>query len=200
MKSQTLPHLCKSLLLAVLLSCAPGFAHAGPTMVASFEVQNDTPAPTVLASNTTTAKTTPVKSVSGYPKFRPAAGVPVFIFNPKTRMWAVYNASGTLLKVGVGSAGRNYCPDIHRGCRTPTGVFHIIAKQGASCKSSKYPVGKGGAPMPYCSFFTKYHGIHGSYEVRNYNASHGCIRVHPADAKWIQSVMPIGSIVIVKPY
>ncbi|MFN7097557.1 MAG: L,D-transpeptidase, partial [Gammaproteobacteria bacterium] len=137
---------------------------------------------------------------SGYPQYRQAAGVPVFIFSPKTHTWAVYSSGGQLLKTGKASGGKNYCPDIHRACRTPSGIFHIIAKKGASCKSSKYPVGKGGAPMPYCTFFTKNHGIHGSYDVPNYNASHGCIRVHPADAKWIQSVLPIGAIVIVKPY
>lgn len=184
------------MILAFLLSCAPGLVRANPTMVANYEVKNAVATSSVAA----TTKTSSVKHISGYSQYRPAAGVPVFIFNPKTHTWAVYNANGKLLKIGKGSGGKNYCPDIRRGCHTPTGTFHIIAKKGAACKSSKYPVGKGGAPMPYCSFFTKNHGIHGSYDVPNYNASHGCIRVHPADAKWIQSVMPIGSIVIVESY
>lgn len=187
-RTRTLYLAFSSFFLALILSCAPGFAHAS-------EATSNNGKPIVLASNSS------YKGYSGgYPQYRPAAGVPVFIFNPKTKTWAVYSSSGKLLKVGKGSGGKSYCADIRRSCRTPSGTYHIIAKKGASCKSSKYPVGKGGAPMPYCTFFTKNHGIHGSYDVPNYNASHGCIRVHPADAKWIQSVMPIGSIVIVKPY
>ena len=147
---------------------------------------------------TTTATTTSYQG--SHPTSHKASGVPVFIFNPRTHSWALYNSQGKLLKVGKGSGGKNYCPDIRRACRTPAGTFHVIAKKGATCKSSKYPVGKGGAPMPYCTFFTKNHGIHGSYDVPNYNASHGCVRVRPSDAKWIQSMLPIGSIVIIKSY
>jgi lipoprotein-anchoring transpeptidase ErfK/SrfK len=183
-----------SVLLALIVSVAPGFANANETS-SSVSTSNDNK-PIVLAYNSSHKG----GYSGGYPQYRPAAGVPVFIFNPKTRMWAVYSSGGKLLKVGKGSGGKGYCADIRRSCRTPSGVYHIIAKKGASCKSSKYPVGKGGAPMPYCTFFTKNHGIHGSYDIPNYNASHGCIRVRPADAKWIQSVMPIGSIVIVKSY
>lgn len=124
-----------------------------------------------------------------------------FIFNPKTQQWKAISSSGQVVRTGHGSAGRAYCPDIHRGCRTPTGTFHVIGKQGASCKSSRYPVGRGGSPMPYCMYFTKNYAVHGSYEVPNYNASHGCIRIHPSDAKWLYNhFMTIGTTVVVKPY
>lgn len=97
--------------------------------------------------------------------------------------------------------GRSYCPDIHRSCRTPTGTYHVMSKGGAGCRSSRYPVGRGGAPMPYCMFFSKYYAVHGSPDVPNYNASHGCVRVLPSDARWLNhNFMHEGTTVVIKPY
>ncbi|KTD20642.1 L,D-transpeptidase [Legionella londiniensis] len=126
--------------------------------------------------------------------------VNTFIYNPKTLRWkAVKN--GRVIRTGRGSGGRSYCPDVKRSCRTPTGTYRIISKRGPSCRSSRYPVGRGGAPMPYCMFFSKYYAIHGSPDVPNYNASHGCIRVKPHDARWLhQNFLHIGSKVVVQPY
>lgn len=101
------------------------------------------------------------------------------------RIWQAYDAQGELVKEGRVSAGRNYCPDLHRACRTPVGTYTIYAKKGPECISSKFPLGEGGAPMPYCMYFKGGYAIHGSYEVPNYNASHGCIRVIPSDARWL---------------
>lgn len=124
-----------------------------------------------------------------------------FIFSPRSLSWKAVDSSGRVVRSGRASGGRNYCPDIHRGCRTPSGTYHIISKGGAGCKSSRYPVGKGGAPMPYCMFFSRYYAVHGSYDVPNYNASHGCVRVTPSDARWLnQHFMRIGTRVVVKPY
>ncbi len=124
-----------------------------------------------------------------------------FIFSPRSLSWKAVNGSGQVVRSGRASGGRNYCPDIHRGCRTPSGTYHIISKGGAGCKSSRYPVGKGGAPMPYCMFFSRYYAVHGSYDVPNYNASHGCVRVTPSDARWLNhSFMHIGTRVVVKSY
>ena len=124
-----------------------------------------------------------------------------FVFDPKTQRWNAIDSHGHVVRSGHGSAGRDYCPDIHRRCHTPTGRFHVVEKRGAACRSSLYPVGRGGSPMPYCMFFTKYHAVHGSYEVPNYNASHGCIRIHPSDAKWLyHNFMEVGTPVIVKSY
>lgn len=124
-----------------------------------------------------------------------------FVYNPRTLQWQAISSSGKVIRTGHGSAGRSYCPDIHRSCRTPTGTFHVIAKAGASCKSSRYPVGRGGSPMPYCMYFSNNYAVHGSYEVPNYNASHGCIRVHPGDAQWLyRHFMSVGTTVVVKPY
>ena len=91
--------------------------------------------------------------------------------------------------------------NLHRRCHTPVGIFHVYGKGNAHCKSSKFPIDRPGAPMPWCMYF--YHGfaVHGSYEVRNYNASHGCIRIQPADAYWLShNLIQIGSVIIVKPY
>ncbi|KTD82313.1 L,D-transpeptidase [Legionella waltersii] len=125
----------------------------------------------------------------------------VFIFNPNTLTWKAINANGKVIKTGRGSGGKHYCKDVGRSCKTPSGVFTVISKGGAGCRSSRYPVGRGGSPMPYCMFFSKLYAIHGSYDVPNYNASHGCVRVRPSDAKWLsQNFITIGTKVIIKSY
>ena len=124
-----------------------------------------------------------------------------FIFNPNTLTWKAVDANGTVIRTGKGSGGKHYCPDTKRRCKTPSGVFSVVSKGGAGCKSSRYPIGRGGSPMPYCMFFSKYYAIHGSYDVPNHNASHGCIRVKPKDAMWLSHhFVRIGTKVIVKPY
>lgn len=124
-----------------------------------------------------------------------------FIFNPNSLSWKAIDSNGKVVRTGRGSGGRHYCPDIHRGCKTPSGVYRVISKGGSGCRSSRFPVGKGGAPMPYCMFFSKYYAIHGSYDVPDYNASHGCIRVIPSDANWLSHhFIKIGTKVVVKPY
>ena len=139
--------------------------------------------------------------LSGLFLYSTYADANTFVFNPKTMQWKAINSNGKVVRTGHGSAGRGYCPDIHRACRTPTGTFHVISKGGASCKSSRYPVGRGGSPMPYCMYFTTNYAVHGSYEVPNYNASHGCIRIYPSDAKWLyNNFMSIGTTVVVKSY
>lgn len=124
-----------------------------------------------------------------------------FTYNPRTLQWKAVNSKGKVVRTGRGSGGRSYCPDIRRSCRTPTGTYHILGKGGAGCRSSRYPVGKGGAPMPYCMFFSKYYAIHGSYDLPNRNASHGCIRVAPSEAHWLhENFIGVGTTVVVKPY
>lgn len=55
--------------------------------------------------------------------------------------------------------------------------------------------------MPYCMFFNGRQGLHGSYEVVKGNISHGCVRVHVEDAKWIRfNFAGYGTRVIVRPY
>lgn len=99
--------------------------------------------------------------------------------------WGAYDAGGNLLNWGPISGGKDWCADTKHACQTPAGDFFVIRKSGAQCKSSKFPIPKGGAPMPYCMFFLTYYAIHGSYEVPGYRASHGCVRIFPEDAKWL---------------
>ena len=124
-----------------------------------------------------------------------------FVFSPHTLKWKAINSNGKVVRTGRGSGGRSYCKDIKRSCRTPSGTYSIISKRGANCRSSRYPLGKGGAPMPYCMFFSKHYAIHGSPDVPNYNASHGCVRVKPNDARWLhKNFIHIGTKVIIKSY
>ena len=100
--------------------------------------------------------------------------------------WGAYDSSGQLVNWGPVSGGKNYCPDVHRGCRTPVGNFTVQSKQGAGCYSHKFPVQThGGAPMPYCMYFKGGFGLHASNEVPGKNASHGCVRMFFEDAKWL---------------
>jgi len=66
-----------------------------------------------------------------------------------------------------------------RGYGTPAGTFHphFLARRWFS--RVYYD-----APMPYSIFFYGGFAIHGSYEIARIGrpASHGCIRLHPADA------------------
>jgi len=144
-----------------------------------------------------TAAATTSKYLYGYN----LASAERFVFDPKRLHWKAIDASGKVVRSGEGSGGRHYCRDSGRYCRTPVGRFHVSYKGGAGCKSSRYPVGKGGSPMPYCMYFSKNYAVHGSYHVPDYNASHGCIRIHPKDAKWLYyNFMKVGTTVIVKSY
>ncbi len=72
------------------------------------------------------------------------------------------------------------------GYRTPTGTFRPIAvvRYHASTIYS-------GSPMPYSIFFLRGYAIHGSYETKYLGrpASHGCIRLHPANAAVLYSLV-----------
>jgi lipoprotein-anchoring transpeptidase ErfK/SrfK len=124
-----------------------------------------------------------------------------FVFNPNTLLWKAINEDGKVIKTGRGSGGKRYCADLHRGCKTPSGVFKVVSKGNANCRSSRYPLGKGGAPMAYCMFFHKNYAIHGSSDVPNFNASHGCVRVKPSDASWLsKNFIQVGTTVVIKEY
>lgn len=106
--------------------------------------------------------------------------------------WAAYDSQGYLVRWGPASGGKKYCPDIRRSCRTVTGTYTIYRKQGPGCRSSRFPVGRGGAPMPYCMHFHGGYAMHGG-NVPGYNASHGCVRLHYEDAQWLnQNFVQVG--------
>ena len=114
-----------------------------------------------------------------------APGRRLIIVDPKRLAWGAYDASGQLVNWGPASSGQGYCPDVHRYCHTPAGSYSIYNKRGYECKSTKFPVGVGGAPMPYCMFFKGGYALHGSPFVPGANASHGCIRLFTSDARWL---------------
>lgn len=150
----------------------------------------------------TMAMNSDTKGSSYFPEKREATGKKVFIFDPKATAWAAYDAQGNRVETGSASGGRDFCDDIGRPCRTVTGTFHVYSKKGEECKSSIYPIEtNGGAKMPYCMHFSGGYSIHAAYEVPNYNASHGCIRVLPGAAKWLnENFIDVGTTVVVKPY
>lgn len=115
-----------------------------------------------------------------------APGEKVIIIDPNIHQFGAYTANGDLVRSGTVTAGGNWCRDIHRPCRTKAGSFRIFSLGSSSCRSHKYPLPRGGAPMPYCMFFNGRQGLHGSNEVVRGNISHGCVRMHVGDAKWLR--------------
>lgn len=139
-----------------------------------------------------------VMEFSPFPKERGATGRKVIIVNLGMLAFGAYDESGHLVHWGPASGGRGWCPDLGRGCHSPVGSFAIYNKGGAGCVSSKYPLGEGGAPMPYCMFFHGNYALHGSPLVPGFNASHGCIRMFTQDAEWLnEEFADIGTQVIV---
>lgn len=121
-----------------------------------------------------------------FPKQVPASGKRQFIFDPKAYAWAAYNENGQRVMTGSASGGKDFCEDVGQPCRTVTGRFHVYNKRGMECRSGEYPVEtEGGAKMPYCMYFYRGFTIHAAYEVPYGNTSHGCVRVLPSAAKWL---------------
>lgn len=136
-----------------------------------------------------------------FPKQIPAPGHRVFVFDPQAYAWAAYDAYGRRRMTGAASGGMDFCEDSGRPCRTVTGTFRMYYKRGIGCVSKEYPVVKGGAKMPYCMYFSRGYSIHAGYDIPYANASHGCIRVWPSAAKWLnEEFMKVGTEVIVRSY
>lgn len=101
---------------------------------------------------------------------------------PGQHMWGAYNVSGDLVRWGIATAGADDCPDTDSSCRTKTGEFRIFSLGNNNCVSNKYD----DAPMPYCMYFNGGQALHGSNDVQFRNVSHGCVRLHVDDAKWLR--------------
>lgn len=140
-------------------------------------------------------------STARFPSQIRASGERIFVFSPRHKKWAAYDKSGNRVAHGRANGGSQYCADLGRPCRTPVGTFRVHRKGDVSCVSNKFPVGRGGAPMPYCMFFHGGYAIHGSPYISNVNGSHGCIRVTTSAASWLHSnFMNHGTKVIVLSY
>ena len=125
-----------------------------------------------------------------------------FIFDPKAAAWAAYDENGTRVMTGGASGGMDFCEDVGKPCRTVTGKFRVYNKKGVECKSGEYPIETtGGAKMPYCMYFYRGFTIHAAFEVPLYNSSHGCVRVFPSAAKWLnEQFINIGTQVTILSY
>lgn len=125
---------------------------------------------------------------SGLPGHIAAPGEKVIIVDPNIHEWAAYAPDGSLVRSGLATAGADWCRDLHRPCHTRAGTFRIFSLGSSRCRSSKFPLPRGGAPMPYCMYFSHGMALHGSPdgEVVYGNISHGCVRMHVADAYWLR--------------
>ena len=67
-----------------------------------------------------------------------------------------------------------------RGYRTPAGSYRV-RRMERMWYSRKYDW----SPMPYALFFRGGYAIHGTYSIRQLGrpASHGCVRLHPGNAR-----------------
>lgn len=136
-----------------------------------------------------------------FPQKIRAPGHKLFVFSPHYKAWAAYESDGTRVGTGIANGGSSYCPDLGQACPSPVGMHRVYMKGSSDCKSRKFPVGVGGAPMPYCMFFKGGYAIHGSPYLSNNNSSHGCIRVTTSAARWLSgNFMNVGTKVMVMGY
>ncbi|KTD21528.1 enhanced entry protein EnhA [Legionella lansingensis] len=123
--------------------------------------------------------------------------------------WAAYGADGQLVRWGPISSGSDICSDrSSKTCRTMTGIFHFFSRENEKCRSNVFPIGRGGARMPYCMYFHKGFALHGSEDIPGHRASHGCVRMFTEDAKWMNhhfidltndKTQKLGTKVIIRP-
>lgn len=137
-----------------------------------------------------------------FPMTIPSIGRKQFIFDPKAYAWAAYDAEGNRLMTGSASGGKDFCEDVGQPCRTVTGTFRVYNKRGAECRSGEFPVETtGGAKMPFCMYFYQGYTIHAGFEVPYANSSHGCVRVLPSAAKWLnEQFITVGTQVVILSY
>lgn len=128
----------------------------------------------------------------------------------KNFKWSAYEGD-RLIKSGVATGGRKFCPDIKRKCKTPQGEFRVLVKKNKFYRSPSYPLGCNNnskiikercAEMPYAIKF-RYQGeaLHGHYKEnweKPSHISHGCI--HVDEPKWLNEFVEIGDKIIVLPY
>ena len=100
-------------------------------------------------------------------------------------------SAGVLASIDLSSQRMNvYVNGIHyhswpvstarRGYHTPTGNYRPT-RMHVMWRSRKYHM----SPMPYSIFFRGGYAIHGTYDLKRLGrrASHGCIRLHPSNAR-----------------
>jgi len=104
--------------------------------------------------------------------------------NLRTQRGYVYR-DGVLVRSTPISSGKP-------GYRTPTGTFTVLEKQRVH-HSNRYD----NAPMPYMQRLTWWGvALHGGH-VPGYPASHGCVRLPMAFARWLYSEPTMGMTVVI---
>ncbi len=127
----------------------------------------------------------------------------IIIVDPRLHAWGAYDSNGMRVGGGIATAGADYCPDEGRACRTSVGTFRIYSLGNADCVSRSYPIGEGGALMPYCMFFHQGQSLHGSPDqiMSDANISHGCVHMRIPDVAWLRyHFAQIGTKVVIMPY
>lgn len=147
-------------------------------------------------------------SLSPFPrKIQPGDSKQIIVDQNKLA-YAAYDQQGYLVKWGPIASGADKCSDSNNVCRTMTGIFRVFNKENEKCVSDLFPIGRGGAKMPYCMYFHKGFALHGSTDIPGYRASHGCVRLFNEDAKWLNLNFVdvsnegnnfLGTVVIVRP-
>lgn len=140
-------------------------------------------------------------TVAAMPSQIDPPGEKMVLVSPVEHAWGAYDANGRLIRSGLASAGADWCKDMGSQCHTVTGSYRIRSLGGPGCVSPSFPMPRGGAPMPYCMYFTPYQALHGSYELAHANISHGCVRMRVGDARWLRyNFVTIGTLVVIEPY
>jgi len=139
---------------------------------------------------------------SPFPAQIQASGAKEIFVDPTVLAWGAYDPSGKLVRWGPASLGSNYCPDLGHRCHSPVGAFAVYQKGTIHCRSSKFPLPRGGAPMPYCMYFHRGFALHGEPGgLPGDNVSHGCVRLFVSDAEWLsESFVDFGTHVTIRPY
>ncbi|MBA4696239.1 MAG: L,D-transpeptidase [Legionella sp.] len=130
-----------------------------------------------------------VYDIAPLPHYIESNGEKIIYVNQEKLAWAAYDEAGEMVWWGPISAGSPHCSAVGGQCKTPTGVYRIIRKQGFECISTAFPRRSngqhGGAKMPFCMHFFQGYALHGSTEVPGYPDSHGCVRMFVKDAQWL---------------
>lgn len=110
------------------------------------------------------------------------------IISPQRYAWAFYQ-NHQLVRWGPAICGSDWCRDIGRSCRTPSGNFVVSEVAGKNRRSSSYPIiaaaeGRGALMPWYMRLTDRGVGMHARY-VRGRHESHGCVGMFYDDAQWL---------------
>lgn len=130
-----------------------------------------------------------VMSQAVMPDFGEVTKKSLFVLvRPRVYAWGIFK-DAQLLRWGPAACGGDWCKDVSRACRSPSGTFSISEIAGPDRRSGSYPKelaaeGKG-ALMPYFLRITSYGvGLHARY-IRGRHETHGCVGLFFNDAQWL---------------